>query len=119
MRGIDIVFDIAYGASGRGYPQAASRAKRELDTAEVRKRASPALAALIAFREARTCDQKHALLETVRDRGDARLLPELRPYESTRGCGFLSRSDCAPCMRRDHLLEEAKQAILERVKAQQ
>ncbi|MGD0526277.1 MAG: serine/threonine-protein kinase [Polyangiaceae bacterium] len=119
MRGIDIVFDIAYGASGRGYPQAAARAKRELDLPDVRKRASPALGALIAFREAKTCDQKHALLDTVRDKGDMRLIAELRPYESTRGCGFLGRSDCAPCMHRDHLLEEAKQAILERAKSQQ
>jgi serine/threonine protein kinase len=119
MRGIDIVFDIAYGASGRGYPQAAARARHELDMPDVRKRASPALATLIAFREAKTCDQKHALLDAVRDKGDARLVSELKPYESTRGCGFLGRSDCAPCMHRDHLLEEAKQAILERVKAQQ
>jgi serine/threonine-protein kinase len=119
MRGIDILFDIAYGASGRMYPQAAARAKRELDTPEVRKRASPALAVLMAFREAKTCDQKHALLETARDRGDSRLLSQLQPYESVRGCGFLGRSDCYPCMHRDHLIEDAKQAIVERAKAQQ
>ncbi len=119
MRGIDILFDIAYGASGRMYPQAAARAKRALDTGDVRKRASPALAALMVFREAKTCDQKHALLDTVRDKGDARLLTELRPYESSRGCGFLGRSDCYPCLHRDHALEEARQAITERVKAQQ
>jgi serine/threonine protein kinase len=119
MRGIDILFDIAYGASGRMYPQAAARAKRVLDTGDVRRRASPALAALMAFREAKTCDQKHALLDTVRDKGDARLLTELRPYESSRGCGFLGRSDCYPCLRRDHALEEARQGITERVKAQQ
>ncbi|HEY5241925.1 MAG TPA: hypothetical protein VIJ22_10685, partial [Polyangiaceae bacterium] len=119
MRGIDILFDIAYGASGRMYPQAAARAKRVLDTGDVRKRASPALAALMTFREAKTCDQKHAVLDTVRDKGDARLLTELRPYESSRGCGFLGRSDCYPCLHRDHALEEARQAITERVKAQQ
>ncbi|HEX3346431.1 MAG TPA: serine/threonine-protein kinase [Polyangiaceae bacterium] len=119
MRGIDILFDIAYGASGRMYPQAAARAKRELDAGDVRRRASPALGALIAFREAKTCDQKHALLDLVRDKGDARLLTELRPYEATRGCGFLGRSDCYPCMHHDHELEEARQAIAERAKAQQ
>jgi serine/threonine protein kinase len=118
MRGIDILFDIAYGASGRMYPQAATRAKKELDTPEVRKRASPALAVLISFREAKTCDQKHALLEAARDRGDARLLPQLQPYESSRGCGFLGRTDCYPCMHRDHLIEEARQAIAERAKVQ-
>jgi serine/threonine-protein kinase len=119
MRGIDILFDVAYGASGRMYPQAASRARREMDLPDVRKRASPALGALLAFREAKTCDQKHALLDLARDRGDARLLTELRPYEAARGCGFLGRSDCYPCMHHDHELEEARQAIAERVKAQQ
>jgi eukaryotic-like serine/threonine-protein kinase len=101
------------------YPQAAARARRDLDTPDVRKRASPALAVLMAFREAKTCDQKHALLEAVRDRGDARLLPLLVPYESARGCGFLGRNDCYPCMHRDHQIEEARQAIFERAKAQQ
>jgi serine/threonine-protein kinase len=119
MRGIDILFDIANGASGRMYPQAAARARRDLDTPDVRKRASPALTVLMAFREAKTCDQKHALLDAVRDRGDARLLPQLVPYESARGCGFLGRSDCYPCMHRDHQIEEARQAIFERAKAAQ
>jgi serine/threonine-protein kinase len=118
MRGIDILFDIAYGQSGRLYPQAAGRAKKALDTADVRKRASPALAVLLAFRDAKTCDQKHALLDAVRDKADARMLPELRPYEAVRGCGFLGRNDCYPCMHRDHALDDAKQAIAERAAKQ-
>jgi serine/threonine protein kinase len=117
-RGIDLLYDIAYGASGRQYPQAAARAKKDLDAPEVRPRASPALALLLDFRQARTCEQKHALLEAARDQGDSRLLPQLQPYEAARGCGFFGRADCYPCMHRDHLLEEAKQAILERAKGQ-
>jgi serine/threonine protein kinase len=119
MRGIDLLFDIAYGASGRMYPQAATRARKTLDTAEVRKRASPALAILLAFRDAKTCDQKHALLEDVRDKGDARMISQLQPYESSRGCGFLGRTDCYPCMHKDHLLQDAKQGIVERTARQQ
>ena len=118
MRGIDILYDIAYGSSGRMYPQAAARAKKALDQNDVRKRASPALGVLMAFREARTCEQKHALLESARDKGDARMTSQLQPYEAQRGCGFLGRSDCYPCMHHDHLLEEAIQAIAERAKAQ-
>jgi hypothetical protein len=114
MRGIDILYDIAFGQSGRLYPQAAARAKRSLDQAEVRKRASPALTVLLAFRDAKTCEQRHALLEEVRDRADARMLPQLQPYEAVRGCGFLGRADCYPCMHRDHALEEAKEAVAER-----
>jgi serine/threonine-protein kinase len=114
MRGIDILFDIAYGQSGRLYPQAAQRAKKALEAVEVRKRSSPALAVLLQFRDAKTCDQKHALLEAVRERADARMLSELKPYEALRGCGFLGRNDCYPCMHRDHALEDAKKDITER-----
>jgi serine/threonine-protein kinase len=114
MRGIDILYDIAFGSSGRMYPQAAARARKSLEGSEVRKHASPALGVLLQFRDAKTCDQKHSLLDAVRDRGDARMLPQLQPYEASRGCGFLGRNDCYPCMHRDHQLEEAKQAISER-----
>ena len=118
MRGIDILYDIAVGQSGRMYPQAAARAKKLLDQAEVRKRASPALGVLLAFRDAKTCDAKHAMLESVRDKADARMLSVLQPYEASRGCGFLGRNDCYPCMHRDHLLEDAKEAITERATKQ-
>ncbi len=113
-RGIDILYDIAFGTSGRLYPQAAGRAKRSLDVAEVRSRASSALAVLLEFRDAKTCEDKHALLDRARDHGDARLLAALQPYESTRGCGFIGRSDCYPCMHKDRLLWDAKSAIEER-----
>jgi len=113
-RGVDVLYDMAFGASGRLYPQAAARAKRSLDAAEVRGRASPALAVLLDFRDAKTCEERHALLDRVRDQGDARFLTTLQPYESTRGCGFLSRSDCYPCMHKDRMLWEAKTAIEDR-----
>ena len=114
VRGIDILYDIAFGASGRLYPQAAARAKRSLEVAEVRGRASPALAALLDFRDAKTCEDKHALLDRARDQGDARFLTALQPYESTHGCGFIGRSDCYPCMHKDRLLWDAKSAIEDR-----
>jgi hypothetical protein len=41
--GIDILYDIAYGASGHLYAVAAARAKQTLTAADVRGRASPAL----------------------------------------------------------------------------
>ncbi|HEY4014325.1 MAG TPA: serine/threonine-protein kinase [Polyangiaceae bacterium] len=106
-RGIDILYDVAFGTAGRMYPQAAVRARRSLENAEVRGRGSPALAILLDFRDVKTCDDRHALLDRARDQGDSRLLSALKPYESTRGCGFLGRSDCYPCMHKDHALSDA------------
>ncbi|HEY1692120.1 MAG TPA: serine/threonine-protein kinase [Polyangiaceae bacterium] len=117
-RGIDILYDIAYLGSGRMYPQAAARARRSLETSEVRKRASAPLAVLLQFKDAKTCEQKHTMLEAVRDKADARVLSLLQPYEAARGCGFLGRSDCYPCMHHDHLLEDAKQQVTERAARQ-
>jgi eukaryotic-like serine/threonine-protein kinase len=118
-RGIDLLYDIAFGASGRLYPQAAALAKRALDLEEVRTRASPALAVVLAFHDAKSCDQRHALLADVRDKGDTRMLPLLQPYESTRGCGFFGRSDCYPCMHKDRDLVDTVQALQDRaLKAQ-
>jgi serine/threonine-protein kinase len=113
-RGIDILYDIAYGISGRQYPQAALRAKHALDQPEVRGRASPALSLILDFRDAKTCDAKHSLLDRARDQGDARLLSTLQSYESSRGCGFLGVTDCYPCMHRDHQLKDTIEAIEDR-----
>jgi serine/threonine-protein kinase len=74
-------------------------------------RASPALAVVLAFRNAKTCDQKHALLGEARDKGDVRMFAILQPYEASRGCGFFGRSDCYPCMHRDHELADTLQAL--------
>jgi serine/threonine-protein kinase len=114
--GIDILYDIAYGASGKQYPQAAARARHSLDVDDVRERASPALAVLLDFRDAKTCDAKRALLERAGDHGDARMALVLQPYLATRGCGFLSHSDCYPCMHKDSALRDAMSAIEERAR---
>jgi serine/threonine protein kinase len=113
-RGIDILYDIAYGASGRQYPQAAARARHSLENDAVQGRASPALAVLLDFREAKTCEAKRALLDRAHDHGDARLLVILQPYTTSRGCGFLGQRDCYPCMHKDTALRDAISAIEER-----
>ncbi len=112
--GVDLLYDIAYGVTGRLYPQAAVRAKRSLELSEVREHAGPGLRVLLAMHDAKTCEQKRELLDEARDSGDARLLPVLQPYESTRGCGFFGRSDCYPCLHRDHALHDAIHAIEDR-----
>jgi serine/threonine-protein kinase len=114
MAGVDIVWDIAFGNSGKLYPQAAARAKHDLDLPAVRANASPALSVWLQFKDAKTCDAKHDLLDDAKLKGDARLLGVLQPYVSTRGCGFLSRSDCYPCMHHDKALSDAITAITAR-----
>jgi len=113
-RGIDLLYDIAYGASGRQYPQAAARARHSLDVEDVHSRASPALAVLLDMRAAKTCDAKHGLLDRVRTNGDARALALLHPLQATRGCGFLSYADCYPCLRKDTALKDAIDALSDR-----
>ncbi len=115
-RGIDILYDIAYGASGRQYPQAATRAHHSLDSDDVRGRASPALAIVLDFRDAKQCDAKRALLDRAGEHGDARMLVVLQPYLGTHGCGFLSHSDCYPCLHKDSALHDAITAIQDRVR---
>jgi serine/threonine-protein kinase len=105
--GADILYDLAYGQSGKMVPAAAARARRSLLANDVRGRASPGLAVLLDLREARTCEARHSLLERARDQGDVRVLAMLQQYEAPRGCGFLAMSDCYPCMRKDDLLAQA------------
>ena len=40
----------------------------------------------------------------------------LQPYLGTHGCGFLSRSDCYPCLHKDTALHDAMSAIEERAR---
>jgi serine/threonine-protein kinase len=112
--GIDILYDIAYGAAGRPFPQASARARRSLGIDDVRDRAGPALAVLLDFRDAKTCDAKRALLPRARDQGDARMLAVLQQHQSTRGCGFLALIDCYPCLHHDTQLADAMSAIEQR-----
>ena len=112
--GVDLVYDLAYGSSGRQYPQAAARARHSLDVEDVRSRASAALLVLLDFRAARSCDAKRALLDRAKLIGDARMLATLQPYASTRGCGFFGVSDCYPCLHKDGVLKDTVNALSER-----
>jgi serine/threonine protein kinase len=113
-QGIDILYDIAYGPSGRPYPQAVARARRSLSIEDVRGRAGAPLAVLLDFRDAKTCDAKRALLPRVRDEADARMLAILQQHLATRGCGFLALVDCYPCLHRDTQLSDAMSTIEQR-----
>ena len=73
---------------------------------------------LLDFRDTKTCEQKHDMLERVREKGDLRMVAMLKPYQATSGCGFLNTRDCYPCMHHDRELADAITAIQDRIKAQ-
>ena len=68
--GIDVLYDVA---SKHGGARAAKKADELLDHPEVRGRASPAVQAALALRDAR-CDKKPALFDHVGKDGDERAL---------------------------------------------
>jgi hypothetical protein len=68
-------------------------------SADVRSKASPALAVALALRVAETCDQFKAILPNALKDGDRRSLPLLLKLNAKRGCGPKKASDCFECLR--------------------
>ena len=109
-RGVDVLIDLTAKGQGREAQALRARAAKSLAKPEVRGHAAPGAAVLLDLRAATSCAAKHDLLARVKEHGDTRLTPALKSLKATRGCGFLSRQDCWPCMRRDTALDEATTA---------
>jgi serine/threonine-protein kinase len=116
--GPDLLYDIAHGQSGVGYPQAASRAQKSLARADVRGLASPALLITLDLRSANDCEARKRLFDRARESGDSRTMVLLKAWVPTRGCGGGIRGgrDCNPCMHRDGSLAKTIDAVAERTK---
>ncbi len=112
--GSDELYELAYGKHHPAWT--AARARKALSGQQVREQASPALKVALDLREAKTCEQKHALLPEAARVGDARALGELLPLTSRRGCGFANARDCHPCLRKDGQLGTAIKTIRARDK---
>ncbi len=114
-RGVDALIEIS---TGRGGSRAAERlrehATRSLVKPDVRAHAAPAAGILIDFRAAPGCIAKRELLPRVRDEGDARIVALVKPLKLRSGCGFLGRSDCFSCIKRDASLDAVIEAALAR-----
>ena len=112
-RGVDALVELstAKAATRQLADRLHARALRSLAKPEVRAHASPPIGALLDLKAAQGCGAKKELLARVKEVGDARLTPSLKALKSTRGCGFLGRSDCFPCLRRDPALDEALEAV--------
>ena len=112
-RGVDALVELATAkaATRQAAERLHARALRSLTKPEVRAHASPAVVVLLDLRSAQTCAAKKELLGRVKEVGDARLTATLKVMKAPRGCGFLGRTDCFPCLRRDPLLDEAIDAV--------
>lgn len=106
--GVDALLELA----GKGQEkECRARAAKSLAKPDVRARASAAAAVVLDFKAAQGCAAKHDQLASVREHGDARIMPSLKTLKSTRGCGFLKRGDCWRCMRADGALDSAIAAV--------
>lgn len=111
-RGADILYDLATTPAVRkDLRQAAATSLKSAVDHDV---ASPALRALLALQQARTCEDKKALLPTIAREADARIQPELKSLQSMTGCGKRKRADCNPCLRHGLELENAIAAVKKR-----
>ena len=81
---------------------------------EVRAKASPELAIALDLRIVETCEQNHALLPRVLDKGDRRSLALLAKLSRKFGCGANKRMDCYPCLRNDKAVDDAMTAVKKR-----
>jgi hypothetical protein len=91
------------------------RSERFVGSAQFEKAASPALRVAVKLRDARKCDDIHALLDDAIEHSDDRSLPYLRRFQNTKSCKVRRRRvDCWPCLRADRKLIDAIEAAASR-----
>ncbi|HEY8079431.1 MAG TPA: serine/threonine-protein kinase [Labilithrix sp.] len=121
-RGVDTLIEIAqrqHTYIRRNVPKPndpALLASKSLEQPGVRAHASQAAAVLLDFKAAKGCTAKAALLDRVRDEGDARLIPILRAMRPHHGCGFAGLMECSTCPYLGEPLEEAIRGVEARTK---
>ncbi len=112
--GADVVYELA--TTPRVPAKLQKRAQAAMGAPDFLVRASSALKVALELRAARRpsadqCKTRRELFVRAKEEGDARALPYLLELTPTRGCGFLKRSDCHPCLRVDNSLNEAIAAV--------
>jgi hypothetical protein len=95
------------------------RSEQFVGSAQFEKAASPALRVAVKLRDARKCDDIHALLDDAIEHADDRSLPYLRRFQNTKSCKVRRRRvDCWPCLRADRKLIDAIEAAASRKRDQ-
>ncbi len=112
--GADVLYELS--TTPKLPPKLQKRAQAAAAAPDFHQRASKALKVTLELRAARKpsadqCKIRKALFVRAKEEGDARALPYLFELTSTRGCGFLKRSDCLPCLHTDGSLNEAIAAV--------
>ncbi len=105
----DLLYEIWTGTAARTDTTELARAL--VYSADVRSKASPALAAALELRAAETCEANKAALGHVTKDGDRRALPALLKLKRKQGCGPNKKQDCFACLREGDELEDANKAL--------
>ncbi len=95
--GADLLYDVWVATKAK--TRVTALAKALVYSAEVRSRASPALAVALKLREAETCEEFERLLGEVTLNGDRRVVRILLQLQARTGCGKREQEDCYPCLR--------------------
>jgi hypothetical protein len=103
--GVDVLFDVWSGTTGK--TPSTRAAKKLLDEASVRAKASRAATLALTVRETKGCDAIARLLPRVAEGGDERCLKPLQRLRAKSGCGILQLADCYTCLRKDDALDKA------------
>ncbi|MBX3181109.1 MAG: serine/threonine protein kinase [Polyangiaceae bacterium] len=114
--GADLLYDVWVATKAKN--EQTQLARSVLFTPEMQAKASPALKAALELREAATCQDYKKVLPAITLHGDTRTIRVLQRLTERRGCGFLKRGDCYPCLRSDNALSDAIAAAKKRPEPQ-
>jgi hypothetical protein len=95
--GADLLYEVWTRTPERSDTTELARAL--LYSADVRPKASPALAVALALRTAESCEQYRAILPDALKVGDRRAVHLLTKLNAKRGCGPKKNEDCFACLR--------------------
>ncbi len=107
--GPDLLYEVWTGTPRR--TPATELAEALVYSPEVKKRASPALAAALDLRAAEACADVQKLLPRVEADGDRRSLVLVGKLLRKTGCGDNKRQDCYPCLRNGDAIKNALKAV--------
>jgi hypothetical protein len=108
----DILYEIWTGTTASDHTIDIARAL--INTPEVRRKASDALAIALDLQIAETCESRRSLLKRALEVGDRRSVPLLSNLKRRTGCGSDGKRDCYACLRGRGQLDAAIRAAKRR-----